>query len=54
MLGRVEELFSTDLQGSVIGSPEFCNYKIKNYFTKEFWAVNTEFLVVKIDSLAQL
>mmetsp|Transcript_13948 Transcript_13948/g.39492 ORF Transcript_13948/g.39492 Transcript_13948/m.39492 type:complete len:619 (+) Transcript_13948:121-1977(+) len=41
MLGRVEDMFNTDLGDSVIASPEFCDYKLKNYFTRDFWANRT-------------
>jgi len=41
MLGRVEDMYSTDVSSNIIGSPEFCDYKLQNYFTKEFWANRT-------------
>jgi lipopolysaccharide biosynthesis glycosyltransferase len=41
MLGRVEDLYATDLERAAIGSPEFCEYKLQSYFTDNFWANRT-------------
>jgi len=49
MLGRVEDLYATDLERAVIGSPEFCEYKLQSYFTDRFWANRT--LSQKFDKL---
>lgn len=41
MLGRIEDLFATQLGKNIVGSPEFCEYKLQDYFTAEFWKVVT-------------
>jgi hypothetical protein len=37
VLDRIEEFWETDLEGYVISSPEFCEFKLFHYFTDYFW-----------------
>ena len=37
VVGRIEDLFDYDPGTRVIGSPEFCGRKAKQYFTNAFW-----------------
>lgn len=37
VLDRIELLWETDLEGFVISSPEFCEFKLFHYFTDYFW-----------------
>jgi len=39
--GHIEDLYDMPLHDNIIGSPEFCKFKIQRYFSSSFWGNKT-------------
>lgn len=37
VLGRIEELWMTNMGNSTVGTPEYCHANFPSYFTENFW-----------------